>query len=374
MQSLPLVDFGVKWFTDIVGTIIGWFASELADGLNSIASDFFRTPLPSGSGSNVVFGTPSSSDQPWQSIYQSVVAGETMLIALLILALFVQGRHAIRIFNVGGAYEAQQSRRSAWTGAFLIVAWYWIAVLGLYVVDGLTVALLPELGVVTDAVLGILPTAAGNPAITLVMAMLGGLSMVALEAIFFLRELLLYIYLYGMPIGLAIAFGNVPVISQIASRLCKQMIPLAALPLPAAILFRGYELLFVGDAVVVPESDFLQYLVVVSLPMLALLVTWKTFRYASPLTTRVIGTASVAAVTVGGVVGAGYAAGPYAATTAARWGPKAAAGQVLSEHAFSNSDEQDQSGQHLSTDNLAPRTANGGAPAYRRAEDDPSYY
>jgi len=372
MQSLPLVDFGLKWFTDIIGQIIGWFVSTMAEGLNEIQSEFFETPLPAGSGAEIVFSEPPSTNQPWHAIYDSVVAGETMILSLLILVLCVQGRHAVQIFNIGDGYGMRQTQRSAWTGTFLIVAWYWIAILGMYVVDGLTVALLPDVEALTAIILENLPTAAGNPAITLVMAMLGGLSMVALEATFFLREILLYVYLYGMPIGLAIAFGNLPVISEIASRLCKQMIPLAALPLPAAILFRGYELLFVGDAVVVPDSEFLQYLVVVSLPMLALVVTWKTFRYASPLTARVIGTASVAAVTVGSVVGAGYAAGPAAATTAARWGPKAAAGQALTRRAFSESGDASHAQQP--NDNLAPRSAEGGVPAYRRAENDPSYY
>jgi len=372
MQSLPLVDFGLKWFTDIIGQIISWFVSEMSEGLGRLRSEFFETPLPSGSNSDIVFSSPSSTDQPWRSIFESVVAGETMILAILLLVLCVQARQVVRIFNLGGSYEIQRTRRSAWTGAFLIVSWYWIAILGLYVVDGLALALLPDMSALITTILKILPTAAGNPAITLVMAMLGGLSMVALEATFFLREILLYVYLYGMPIGLAIAFGNLPVISEIASRLCKQMIPLAALPLPAAILFRGYELLFVGDAVVVPDSEFLQYLVVVSLPMLALVVTWKTFRYASPLTARVIGTASVAAVTVGSVVGAGYAAGPAAATTAARWGPKAAAGQALTRRAFSESGDASHAQQP--NDNLAPRSAEGGVPAYRRAENDPSYY
>lgn len=372
MQSLPLVDFGLKWFTDIIGQIISWFASEVVNGLKGFTPDFFDTPLPGGSGSDLIFGSPSVSDEPWRAIYESVVGGETMLLALLFLVLSVQARHAARIFNVGGSYAKHRTRQSAWTGAFLIIAWYWIAVLGLYIIDGLTVALLPGVDELTDALLGIFPTVLENPAITLVMAMLGGLSMVALEATFFLREILLYVYLYGMPIGLAIAYGNLPVISEIASRLCKQMIPLAALPLPAAILFRGYELLFVGDAVVVPDSKFLQYLVVVSLPMLALVVTWKTFRYASPLTARVVGTASVAAVTVGSVVGAGYAAGPAAATTAARWGPKAAAGQALTQRAFSESGDASHAQQP--NDNLAPRSAEGGVPAYRRAENDPSYY
>jgi type IV secretion system protein TrbL len=138
-----------------------------------------------------------------------------------------------------------------------------------------------------------------------------------------------------MPIGLALAYANVPVLSEIAQRLCRQFVPLAILPLPAAVLFQGYALLFAdGPTGVVPDTPFLSYLVVVSLPFLALWVTWKTFKYATPLTARIVGGGVRGAATLGAVVGAGYVAGPYAATTAAHFGARAGLTQAATQRAL----------------------------------------
>jgi type IV secretion system protein TrbL len=155
----------------------------------------------------------------------------------------------------------------------------------------------------------------------------------------------------------------VPVLSDIARRLSAQFIPLAALPLPAAILFRGYELLFVGETQLELGGDFTQYLVVISLPLLTLVVTWKTFRYASPLAARVIGGAGRSAVYVGSITSAGYLAGPKAAEAAARWGPKAAVGSSLARrHSRPTRADSEPQGES---------DHSGSVPEYRRSENDP---
>jgi hypothetical protein len=374
MPDVPFSDFGVKWFEDIVGKITEWFTNEIAEGYETLTNELFKTPLPEGTGVDVVFSVPASSDEPWHSIYQSIVGGEIMLLALLVLFLTVQGRHFLRIFNVGSAYTDGYARRNAWTGAVLIVGWYWIAVLTLYFVKGLTIGLIPDVSRVGAVLIDLLPAAAGNPMLTLMLASVGGLAMVLLKAVYFIRDVLLFIYLYGMPIGIAVTYGNVPVLSRIAKRLCLQFIPLAILPLPAAVLFRGYALLFAGDQLVTPADAFLAYFVVVSLPFLALYVTWKTFRYASPLVAGAIGTASRSAVTLGVVAGLGYGAGAGAATTAARWGPKAGISQAAVSHLTSDeSTNHATQAAQTANDNIAT-DATGGVPAYRRSENDPGYY
>jgi hypothetical protein len=335
-----------------------------------LSAEFFGTPLPQGRGIDVVFGAPAVADEPWHSIYEAVVAGELTVFALIILLLAVQARHLIRIFNIGDSYELRQTTRSAWTAAILIVGWYWLAVLVLYLVDGLTIGLLPDVGTLGSVLIDILPTVVTNPILTLIMATLGGLAMLGLVALYFIRELLLYVYLYGMPIGLAIAFANVPVLSEIAQRLCRQFVPLAVLPLPAAVLFQGYALLFVDGPAIVPDTPFLSYLVVVSLPILALWVTWKTFKYATPLTARVVGGGVRGVATVGAVVGAGYVAGPYAATTAARFGARAGLTQAATQRALG---PQREPASTTTNDNVAP-AVEGGIPEYRRSENDPGYY
>ncbi|MBP1955935.1 hypothetical protein J2752_002866 [Halarchaeum rubridurum] len=281
-----------------------------------------------------------------------------MIISLLLLVICVQGRHLIRIFNIGSTYESRRTRKTAWVGAFLIITWYWLSVLTLYLVNGFTIALLPSLQSLGQAMLNLIGFTLRNTGLSLVFALLGGLSMWALEALYYIREILLYVYIYGMPIAFALAYGNIPVLSDVAMGFSKRFVPLAILPLPAAVVFKGYDLLYSQHALS-PGSPFLKYLVAVSLPVVALLVTWKTFQYATPLTAKVIGTATRGAALVGGVAAGAYVGGTSVATTAARWGPKAAAGQAVAEHASrrAGSEESEES-----------------APSYRRTENDPENY
>ena len=376
MPEIPFSDFGLKWFEDIVGRVTDWFVKELVTGYEEFLRGSFATPLPEGQGIDLIFTPPAESDGIWHSIYESTVAGETTVFALVILFLTVQGHHFIRIFNFGSAHEARKAHRSSWVGAFLIVTWYWLGVLSLYFVEGLTIGLLPDMHQLGTSLVGILPQAAGTPGLTLVMAVMGGLSMVALKALFFIREVLLYVYLYGMPFGIAVAYGNIPVLSNIARRLISQFIPLAVLPLPAAVLFRGYELLFVGEHQLELGGQFTQYLVVISLPVVTLYVTWKSFKYAAPLASRVIGGAGRGAVLVGSVTTAGYLAGPTAAAAGARWGPKAAVGSAMASRQF-QSRSSDATAHGQSTDDRSTSGGsggNGGVPEYRRSENDPAYY
>jgi hypothetical protein len=286
-----------------------------------------------------------------------------MILGLLILFICVQTRHFVRIFNIGSAYERRKAQRSAWTGAFLIVGWYWVAVLTLFVVDGLTIALLPDVGAVAEALITILPEALNTPIVTLVMAGIGGISILLLQALFFIREVLLHVFLYGMPIGLGIVYGNVPVVSSVAKRICAQFVPLAILPLPAAVLFRGYEFLFTGGTRLPVSKSFFQYLVVISLPLLALYVTWKTFKYASPAAARILGTAGRGSHMLGTAAGAAYRGKPMAAMVASTRGPKAALGTAAARsYATQNTSRETRS---------EPERQR--SPDYRRTENDPQY-
>lgn len=380
MPGISLVEVGLKWFKDIVYAVVEWFQNGIVSGYNELQVAVFGTSTPQ-TDSSFVFGTPTNS--PWVELHEVLVGGEITFISLLVLLLCVQGRHTIRIFNIGSAYHTRKTEKTAWTGAFLIVTWYWVGVLTLYVVDGFTIALLPDIDVVAYAMIDFLRVTLENPALAFLMASVGGIAMWILQALFFLREILLYVFFYGMPIGIAIAYGNLPVVSQIARQMCLKFIPLAVMPLPVALLFKGYELLFGSgtNAVVAPESPFLSYLVATSLPVFGVLIVWKLFKYATPLVTNAIGTAAGATVTAGAILGAGYLAGPRVATTAARWGPKAAATHSVAQRFSSNPSESEPTGADAQSptgtnhDNVT-RDAHGqqGVPAYRRTENDPGYY
>ncbi len=379
MLKFSLSEFGRQWFEDIVETTIEWFQQGLIDGYNAITEEIFGTPVPETHG-NFVFGSPTN--HPWIDLHNELVGGNIMLISLLLLVVFVQGRHTIRIFNFGSVYENKKARRSAWTGATLIVTWYWVAVLSLYLVNGFTIALVPDVEMLIDGLLDFLAVSISNPGLALFMATIGGVSMWLLQALFFFREILLYILLYSMPLAIAVAFGHLPVISQIAKRIAIKFVPLAIMPLPVAVLFRGYDLLFgTGSASpVAPDSSFLSYLLGASLPVFSLILVWKLFTYASPTTTKVIGGAAKGAVTAGAVLGTAKVAGPFAAATAARWGPKAAAWQAAGQR-LSGRRNANNSRSNSGTDGGSPhdntvRDAHGqrGVPQYRRTENDPGYY
>ena len=349
---VDLIDVVLEGFKDVVDWVIGLFMDGLTTGYNTLTEELFGTPTPQTDGA-FVFGEPSNA--PWTTIQEALVGGEIMLIALLLLLMSVQGRHTIRIFNIGSAYEARKTKKTAWVGAFLIIVWYWTGVLTLYIVDGFSIALIPGMASLRNAMLGFLTEVPTNPGLSLLFALFGGTSMWALQALFYIREILLYVYLYAMPIAIALGYGNIPVVSDIALGFAKRFVPLAVLPLPATIVFKGYDLIYAGGTLT-PETAFLKYLVAVSLPVIALYITWKTFRYATPLTAKVVGGATKGAALIGGVAAGAYVGGTGVATTAARWGPRAAAGHAVAQKAAAR-------GGHGKDD--------GDTPSYRRTENDP---
>ncbi len=352
---VDLIDVVLEGFKDVIDWLIGLFMDGLRSGYETLTEGMFGTPTPETDGA-FVFG--ESTNAPWPAIQDALVGGEIMLVALLLLVMSVQGRHTARIFNIGSAYEARKTKKTAWVGAFLIITWYWVGVLALYLVDGFTIALMPELSSVAEAMLGYLEVSITNPGLGLLFALIGGIAMWALEALFYIREVLLYVYLYGMPIAFALGYGNIPVISDIALGFSKRFVPLTVLPLPAAIVLKGYDLIYAGEALT-PGTAFLKYLVAASLPLVAVYATWKTFKYATPLTAKVLGGAAKGATVVGGVAAGAYVGGAGVATTAARWGPKAAAGHTLAQKAAARSTSGGE---------------DSGTPSYRRTENDPGDY
>jgi len=236
---VDLIDVVLEGIKGVVDWFIGLFMDGLRSGYETLTEGMFGTPTPETNGA-FVFGEPTNA--PWPAIHDALIGGEIMLVALLLLVMSVQGRHTVRIFNIGSAYEARKTKKTAWVGAFLIITWYWIGTLALYLVDGFTIALMPELSSVASAMLQFLGAAITNPGLGLLFAVIGGISMWALEALFYIRMILLYVYLYGLPIAFALAYGNIPVVSDIAMGFCKRFVPLAVLPLPAAMVLKGIRL------------------------------------------------------------------------------------------------------------------------------------
>jgi hypothetical protein len=347
-----LIDVVLEGFKEIVDWLTGLFIEGLRSGYETLTEEMFGTPTPVTDGS-FVFGEPNNA--PWPAIQDALVGGEIMLISLLLLVMCVQGRHTIRIFNIGSVYEARRTKKTAWVGALLIITWYWLSIVSLYIVDGFTIALMPSLNSLSEVMRDFLQVTPSNQSLAFILALIGGISMWALEALYYIRGILLYVYVYGVPLAFALTYGNIPVLSDIAVKFSKKFVPLTVLPLPAAIVFKGYDLLYTHDALA-PGTPFLRVFVAASLPLIALYLTWKTFQYATPLTAKVMGGATKGTAYIGGIAAAAYLGGTGVASTGARWGTKAAAGHAVAQKA---------AGRDTGT------TDDNRVPSYRRTENDP---
>ena len=369
MSGISLTDVGYQWFIDIVEQLIEWFIEGITNGYRDLTEALFGTPVPE-TANGLPLGSPQNT--PWTQLHDALVAGEITLLAFLILIVCVQGRHTLRIFNFSDPIRNRQIRRSAWTGGILIATWYWIAVMTLYLVDGFAIALVPSLGNVTGGLVDFLNVSISNPPLGFLLTFIGAVAMWILQALLFLREILLYVFVYVMPIGLAVAYSGLPVISGIAMRVAVKFIPLAVMPLPVALLFRGYGLLFADglNSFLTPSSAFFRYLIAISLPVLSVWIVWKLFAYTTPRLVRTASRVTGLTVTAGAVAGAAAVAGPWAGATAARWGPKAAIGQTVA-HRIGRT----QSGTESTADDSSPtpvvRSNDTGAPPYRRTENEP---
>jgi type IV secretion system protein TrbL len=358
---VDLIDIGVKWFTDIVEEVATTFRSGLEEGYRELGGLLFGTPVP-GSSADDIFAPPSGG--LWGVLYDTLIGGEIMQYSLLLLVITFFLHQLVRIVDVTGAYRARVAQRSIWTGGLLVVTWYWLAALACYLVNGLTVALLPSLSTVGQTLFDFTQVVVTNWMLALGLAVIGGVAMWALEALLIIRYVLLYVYLLGMPLLLAVGFSNVPVLSALARGLARRFVPLLVLPLPLALLFKAFDLFVQAEAFgdLLFVSAYVQTLVAVALPVLGLLVTWRLFKDAAPLTATVIGTTTAGVATVGAVVGLAAVAGPGAAATAGRFGARAgvgyAAGNRLGDRFRADPPVTDANGQQ-------------GVPAYRRAENDP---
>jgi len=376
MSDISLTDVGYQWFVDILEQIVVWFSEGIVDGYRKITEAVFGTPIPE-TPNGLPVGVPQN--QPWTQLYDALVAGEITLIAFLILVVCVQGRHTLRIFNLSDPIRDRRTRRSAWTGGLLIATWYWIAVTALYLVDGFAIALVPPIDAVVEPLVNFFDLTLSNPLLGLLLTFVGAVAMWTLQALLYLRELLLYVFVYVMPIAIAVAYGGLPVISGIAARVAVKFIPLAVMPLPVALLFRGYDLLIGSNVgMMSPENAFFGYLIAVSLPVVSVWIIWKLFAYTTPRLVRSISRVTGLTVTAGAVAGAATVAGPWAGATAARWGPKAAVGHTVAKRVArndtssdSNADSTNEPTSTAATSSPTVRSHEGGWASYRRTENEP---
>ena len=146
-------------------------------------------------------------------------------------------------------------------------------------------------------------------------AIISMLAALALILLFYLRGVLLMVYVSFLPVLVALYWTDLPFVSAAAKRALTYFVGIVILPLPGAAIIWGYQQLLLHYA---GATAFLSTL---GLPLLALLfpivLLWasvKALTLADPITQRVIGGAvrgGAGATLAGGALAAG--ASPYLA-------------------------------------------------------------
>lgn len=301
-----LREYGWYWFQDVVNRLIEAFLVALENAYADFGTTFETgTPTPDTLRLNdlgSLFRDPGNA--PWHQIHADLVpssAGDGVVtaLALVVLLVAVQGNYLAQIFSSASSYRAHKTRRSAWIGGALILVWYWLAVLGLATVDvfneGVTEQLvntgaIEQLG---THIAGIDPESA-NRAWLLPLLALGAVCLWFVEALLYFRyELLIPIFVYVMPVLIALVYGNLPLVSGLARTIAEKFVSILVLPIPLILLFWGYARVL--EFFTPPTSDPFQLtVVVVSLPIAAAYVSWKTLTYEYPRGAQIA--AAIAAV------------------------------------------------------------------------------
>lgn len=320
-------EYGAKWFTDAIRLVAGWMLDTMNGGYERLEDHAIGTPHPDGW---LDYGKPAADDQPWRTLYMAVGSyqqGQIFVAGLLMMIVALYGRHVVNVFDFASAYRNRATKRKFWNGIVLVFAWWWIALTLLYFADGLTTLFMPDPGVLGREMQALLPEDVDperfvliNPVTLVVMTLVGVLGFILLEAMFIVRDLIIYMYVFVGPLGIAFAFSGIPMLEDYARSILKRYFPLVMMPIPTALAFHAYYFALTTDAL--PDSLFAKYLLYCSLPLVGVYVTWKGFTLASPLVARASRTAANAGAgvaTAGSVVaarsataGAAYAKGQKA--------------------------------------------------------------
>lgn len=328
----------------VLEAVTNGFEQTAQNAANTVVTQAAEVPLPVNSPSSVAFVYTPPSGQPWADIYDKVFMGEMTGIGLILLVVAVQGRQLARIFGVGSHTVARTVKKRAWTGGMAIICWYYIAMLVLLASYIFTEALAvppAQVGFKNQTLIGASissgTSTAGLWGVKFLLAFVAVIPALLVELLFILRTWAIYIYLYIMPVLIALIYGQYPVISDYAERLAKAFVPWVFLSVPLALYIRAID--YVYDAVGSTNypghnAGVGEYLLGIAFPVFALFIVWKTFKTTSPavsaaletgasVTTKTAGTAALGATAVA-------SGGASAATMAASGGASSAAGAASS--------------------------------------------
>ncbi|GGL34222.1 hypothetical protein GCM10009037_17280 [Halarchaeum grantii] len=230
---------------------------------NDLLAVVVGTPAP-----DRVFAPPTT--QAWPAIYD-YYWHDVVPIALLLWGLSVGLVIFLESTNyLFSSYHGAQLKRRAFAGLMGILAWWWLAALSLQFTNALTGAFVPDLSEISlfqtlsFSALGLLGLLI-SLSIDLVFFLLIG-------AIYFIRQLTLYLFVLMMPILIALwvpGVGPFAYVSRFVQRLAGFYVPFLLMPLPVAILLRLGGLL--GESATFDADGVFLWLTALVIPIVAVL-------------------------------------------------------------------------------------------------------
>jgi hypothetical protein len=221
----------------LLETLFTPIRSLIESQANNLLGLLVGTPHPT-----VVFAEPKTA--PWIALYQyywETMIPLTLLLFGLSVGMVILLESTSHLFS---SYHRVHLKRRAFVGLVGVLSWWWIAAFSLQVADQLSRFLMPELDSISlfetlsFASIGLLGIVV-SLSIDLVL-----FGLIAL--IYFVRQLVLYGFVLGMPL-LIIAWipgvGPFQYVARFAQRLAGFYVPFLLMAVPIALLFRLGELL-----------------------------------------------------------------------------------------------------------------------------------
>jgi len=195
------------------------------------------TPHP-----NAVFSRPTN--KAWPGLYDfhwDTIVPLALLLWALAIGLVILLETTSHLFS---GYHRSRLKRRAFTGLLGIFAWWWIAAFSLRLMEGLNGILVPNLtrvglfDTISMGAMGVLG---------LVISLFVNFTLFVLIAvIYFLRHIMLYLFVLLMPILIALwipGVGPFAMVSQFSKRIAGFYVPFLFMTVPVAVLFRLGEIL-----------------------------------------------------------------------------------------------------------------------------------
>lgn len=282
---------------------------------------------PQSAGRRSLFGRPQGGT--WETVWQAtwLGSGEPWMLGLALTMLFVglYIRSTLSILGVGQMSKQRRNGRLG-KGILMLVFWWPAAVLWLYIIEFLSVVTAPSAGAYDAMFASLYSPSAGDistlalsggvgfGALAAIPVALAGFGVLVLYVLGEVQDLLVIMYVWFMPILIALWAWGVPFLSKKAQEYGSLFIPISFLPVPLALFTRVF--------VVAVSNNFvtdIQALRVIFAPLIyvtiAILIAWKFLSEGAPMATKAL-TVGAGLTLAGGLYKAG--AGRLAVAAAAR--------------------------------------------------------